>query len=155
MPAKWERKHLSYFFLKKQKLFDFLKNFCYNIYKKIQKVFSTIEEKEVSTLTIKEMLKSGKSVNDLYKEISDAQREIDAEKRKAAEQEKKEKAVAAAREKVVQAMKEYSRILYGVEPDVKLMDNFNSDLAEIEKASKFVTVSDDERIKKFLRGIML
>ena len=108
----------------------------------------------MSTLTIKEMLKSGKSVNDLYKEISDAQREIDAEKRKAAEQEKKEKAVAAAREKVVQAMKEYSKILYGVEPDIKLMDNFNKDLAEIENASKLIGVDDDERIRKFLRGIM-
>lgn len=100
------------------------------------------------------MLKSGKSVNDLYKEISDAQREIEAEKKKAAEQEKKEKEIAAAREKVVQAMKEYSKIMYGVEPDVKLMDNFNADLAEIEKASKLVTVNDDERLRKFLRGIM-
>ena len=100
------------------------------------------------------MLKSGKSVNDLYKEINDAQREIEAEKKAAAEQEKREKEVAAAREKVVQAMKEYSKIMYGVEPDVKLMDNFNSDLAEIEKASKLVTVSDDERLRKFLRGIM-
>ena len=105
-------------------------------------------------MTIKDMLKSGKSVNDLYKEISDAQREIEAEKKKAAEQEKKEKEIAAAREKVVQAMKEYSKIMYGVEPDVKLMDNFNADLAEIEKASKLVTVNDDERLRKFLRGIM-
>ena len=105
-------------------------------------------------MTIKDMLKSGKSVNDLYKEINDAQREIEAEKKAAAEQEKREKEVAAAREKVVQAMKEYSKIMYGVEPDVKLMDNFNSDLAEIEKASKLVTVSDDERLRKFLRGIM-
>ena len=32
-------------FLKKQKLVDKLKNFWYNIYKKIQKVFSTIESK--------------------------------------------------------------------------------------------------------------
>jgi hypothetical protein len=100
------------------------------------------------------MLKSGKSVNDLYKEINDAQREIEAEKKKAAEQEKRSKEVAAAREKVVQAMKEYSKIMYGVEPDVKLMDNFNSDLAEIEKASKLITVNDDERLRKFLRGIM-
>ena len=100
------------------------------------------------------MLKSGKSVEDLCNEINQAQREIDAEKKKAAEQEKKEKEVAAAREKVVQAMKEYSKIMYGVEPDVKLMDNFNSDLAEIEKASKLITVNDDERLRKFLRGIM-
>ena len=105
-------------------------------------------------MTIKDMLKSGKSVEDLYKEINDAQREINAEKKKAAEQEKKEKEVAAAREKVVQAMKEYSKIMYGVEPDVKLMDNFNSDFAEIEKASKLITVNDDERLRKFLRGIM-
>lgn len=108
----------------------------------------------MSTLTIKEMLKSGKSANELYKEITDAQREIDAEKKAAVEQEKKSKEVAAAREKVVQAMKEYSKVLYGVDPDVKLMDNFNSDLAEIEKASKLVTVSDDERLRRFLRGIM-
>ena len=105
-------------------------------------------------MTIKDMLKSGKSVEDLCNEINQAQREIDAEKKKAAEQEKKEKEVAAAREKVVQAMKEYSKIMYGVEPDVKLMDNFNSDLAEIEKASKLITVNDDERLRKFLRGIM-
>ena len=70
------------------------------------------------------------------------------------EQEKKEKEVAAAREKVVQAMKEYSKLIYGVEPDIKIMDNFNNDLAEIEKASKLVTVDDDEKIRKFLRGIM-
>ena len=110
-------------------------------------------------MTIKDMLKSGKSPEDLIKEITDAQREIkkeeEAAKRKAAEQEKKEKAVAAAREKVVQAMKEYSKIMYGVEPDVKLMDSFNSDLAEIEKASKLVTVDDDERIRRFLRGILM
>ena len=99
------------------------------------------------------MLKSGKSVEDLYKEINDAQREITAEKKKAAEQEKREKEVAAAREKVVQAIKEYSKLVYGVEPDVKLMDDFNDDLAAIERASKLVTVNDDEKIRKFLRGI--
>lgn len=108
----------------------------------------------MSTLTIKDMLLSGKTPDDLLKEITKAQREIEADKKKAAEQEKKEKEVAAAREKVVQAMKEYSKIMYGVEPDVKLMDNFNSDLAEIEKASKLITVNDDERLRKFLRGIM-
>ena len=75
--------------------------------------------------------------------------------KKKAEQEKKEKAVAAARQKVVDAMKEYSKVLYGVDPDVKLMDNFNSDLAEIEKASKLVAIDDDERIRKFLRGILM
>ena len=100
------------------------------------------------------MLKSGKTPDDLLKEITKAQREIEAEKKEAAEQEKKSKEVAVAREKVVQAMKEYSKVLYGVDPDVKLMDNFNSDLAEIEKASKLVTLSDDERLKRFLRGIM-
>jgi hypothetical protein len=101
------------------------------------------------------MLKGGKSPEDLIKEINDAQREINAEKKAAAEQEKKEKKVAAAREKVVQAMKEYSTLIYGVEPDIKLMDNFNSDLAEIEKNVKLVTVDDDERIRRFLRGLML
>lgn len=106
-------------------------------------------------MTIKEMLKSGKTPDDLLKEINQAQREIDAEKRKAAEQEKKEKAVAAAREKVVQAMKEYSKILYGVEPDITLMDGFNKDLAEIEKTTKLVTVDDDERIRRFLRGLLV
>lgn len=111
------------------------------------------KKKEVSTLTIKEMLLSGKTPDDLLKEINKAQREIDAEKKAAAEQEKKEKEIAAAREKVVQAMKEYSKLIYGVEPDIKIMDNFNNDLAEIEKASKLVTVDDDERIRKFLRGI--
>ena len=105
-------------------------------------------------MTIKEMLEAGKTPEDLYKEIHQAQREINAEKEAAAKQEEKEKAVAAAREKVVQAMKEYSKVMYGVEPDVKLMDNFNSDLAEIEKASKLITVNDDERLRKFLRGIM-
>ena len=100
------------------------------------------------------MLKAGKTPDELLKEINQAQREIDAEKKAAVEQEKKEKAVAAAREKVVQAMKEYSKVMYGVEPDVKLMDNFNSDLAEIEKASKLITVNDNERIRKFLRGTM-
>ena len=100
------------------------------------------------------MLKAGKTPDDLLKEINKAQREIDAEKKAAVEQEKKEKAVAAARQKVIDAMKEYSRVLYGVDPDVKLMDNFNSDLAEIEKASKLVSVSDDERLRRFLRGIM-
>ena len=106
-------------------------------------------------MTIKEMLKAGKTPEDLYKEIFQAQREINAEKIAAAEQEKKEKAVAAAREKVVQAMKEYSKVMYGVEPDVELIDSFNSDLAEIEKASKLITVDDDERIRKFLRGILM
>ena len=101
------------------------------------------------------MLKSGKTPDDLLKEINQAQREIDAEKRKATEQEKKEKAVAAAREKVVQAMKEYSKILYGVEPDITLMDGFNKDLAEIEKTTKLVTVDDDERIRRFLRGLLV
>lgn len=105
-------------------------------------------------MTIKEMLLGGKTPDDLYKEIHQAQKEIDAEKKATAEQEKRKKEVAAAREKVVQAMKEYSKVLYGVDSDVKLMDNFNSDLAEIEKASKLVTVSDDERLKKFLRGIV-
>lgn len=105
-------------------------------------------------MTIKEMLKSGKTPDELLKEINQAQREIEAEKKKAVEQEKKEKEVAAAREKVVQAMKEYSKVLYGVDPDVKLMDGFNSDLAEIEKASKLITVDDDKRIRRFLRGIM-
>jgi hypothetical protein len=101
------------------------------------------------------MLKGGKSPEDLIKEINDAQREINAEKKAAAEQEEKEKKVAAAREKVVQAMKEYSTLIYGVEPDIKLMDNFNSDLAEIEKKVNLVTVDDDERIRRFLRGLML
>jgi len=109
----------------------------------------------VSTLTIKEMLKAGKTPEELIKEINDATREIDAEKKKAVEQEKKNKEVAAAREKVIQAMKEYSKILYGVEPDITLMDGFNKDLAEIEKASKLVTVDDDERIRRFLRGILM
>lgn len=106
-------------------------------------------------MTIKEMLKAGKTPQDLLKEINDAQREIDAEKKKVAEQEKKEKAVAAAREKVVQAMKEYSKVLYGVEPDITIMDGFNNDLAEIEKASKLVISDDDEKIRRFLRGLML
>lgn len=109
----------------------------------------------MSTLTIKDMLLSGKTPDDLLKEINQAQREIDAEKKKAAEQEKKNKEVAAAREKVVQAIKEYSKVMYGVEPDITLMDNFNKDLAAIEKASKLVTVDDDERLKRFLRGLML
>ena len=108
-------------------------------------------------MTIKEMLKNGKSPEDLIKEINDATREIkeEAAARKKAEAEKKERAVAAARQKVVDAMKEYSKVLYGVDPDVKLMDNFNSDLAEIEKASKLVAIDDDERIRKFLRGILM
>ena len=103
------------------------------------------------------MLKNGKSPEDLIKEINDATREIkeEAAARKKAEQEKKEKAVAAARQKVVDAMKEYSKVLYGVDPDVKLMDNFNSELAEIEKASKLVGINDDERIRRFLRGILM
>lgn len=109
----------------------------------------------MSTLTIKEMLKSGKTPDDLLREINQAQREIEAEKKKAAEQEKKNKEVAAAREKVVQAMKEYSKVMYGVEPDITLMDDFNKDLEKIEKASKLVTVDDDERLKRFLRGLML
>ena len=117
------------------------------------------KEKEVSTLTIKEMLKSGKSPEDLIREINNAQREIkaeeDAAKRKAAEQEKKNKEVAAAREKVIQAMKEYSKVMYGVEPDITLMDDFNKDLEKIEKASKLVTVDDDERIRRFLRGLLV
>ena len=100
------------------------------------------------------MLKSGKTPDELLKEINQAQREIEAEKKKAAEQEKKEKAVAAAREKIVQAMKEYSKVMYGVEPDIKLIDSLNSDLERIEKASKLVTVDDDERIRRFLRGIV-
>ena len=49
----------------------------------------------MSTLTIKEMLKSGKTPDDLIREINNAQREIkaeeDAAKKKAAEQEKKER----------------------------------------------------------------
>ena len=101
------------------------------------------------------MLESGKTPDDLLKEINQAQREIEKEKKAAAEQEKKNKAVAAAREKVVQAMKEYSKVMYGVEPDITLMDDFNKDLEKIEKASKLVTVDDDERIRKFLRGILM
>lgn len=100
------------------------------------------------------MLESGKTPDDLLKEINQAQREIEKEKKAAAEQEKKNKEVAAAREKVVQAMKEYSKVMYGVEPDITLMDDFNKDLAEIEKVSKLVTVDDDEKIRKFLRGIV-
>ena len=110
-------------------------------------------------MTIKEMLKNGKSPEDLIKEINDATREIKKEEeaaaRKKVEAEKKEKEVAAARQKVVDAMKEYSKTLYGVDPDVKLMDNFNSDLAEIEKASKFITIDDNEIIRRFLRGILM
>ena len=110
-------------------------------------------------MTIKEMLKHGKSPEDLIKEINDATREIKKEEeaaaRKKVEAEKKEKAVAAARQKVVDAMKEYSKTLYGVDPDVKLMDNFNSDLAEIEKASKLITIDDNEIIRRFLRGILM
>ena len=110
-------------------------------------------------MTIKEMLKAGKTPEELIKEINDATREIkkedEAAAREKAEAEKREKAVAAARQKVVDAMKEYSRVLYGVDPDVKLLDNFNSDLAEIEKASKLVSIDDDERIRRFLRGILM
>lgn len=101
------------------------------------------------------MLLSGKTPDDLLKEINQAQREIDAEKKKAAEQEKKNKEVAAAREKVVQAMKEYSKVMYGVEPDITLMDDFNKDLEKIEKATKLVTVDDDERLRRFLRGLLV
>ena len=100
------------------------------------------------------MLESGKTPDDLLKEINQAQCEIEKEKKAAAEQEKKNKAVAAAREKVVQAMKEYSKVMYGVEPDITLMDDFNKDLEKIEKASKLVTVDDDEKLRKFLRGIV-
>ena len=104
------------------------------------------------------MLKAGKTPEDLIKEINDATREIkkedEAAARKKAEAEKKEKAIADARQKVVDAMKAYAKVLYGVEPDVKLMDDFNSDLAEIEKASKLITVDDDERLRRFLRGIL-
>ena len=111
----------------------------------------------MSTLTIKEMLKSGKTPEELVREINSAKRELDKE----AEQEKKKKEAAAAREKqvqiarqkVVDAMKEYSKVLYGVEPDIKLMDSFNSDLKEIEAGARFV--SDDDKIKKFLRSMML
>ena len=105
-------------------------------------------------MTIKDMLRNGATPDDLLKEINKAQRELDAEK--AAEQEKKEKEkrVAAAREKVVQAMKEYSKEMYGMEPDITLMDNFNKDLTKIEQAVKPVTVSDDERLKRFLRGVL-
>ena len=101
------------------------------------------------------MLKAGKTPEELIKEINDATREIkkedEAAARKKAEAEKKEKAIVAARQKVIDTMKAYAKVLYGEEPDVKLMDDFNSDLAEIEK---LVTLDDDERLRKFLRGIM-
>ncbi len=86
------------------------------------------------------------------------------------EQEKKEKAeaaakeraeheakVKAARDKVIEAMKEYSKAMYGTEPDIKLMDNFNSDLKDIEAAANGIVKkvqNDDETIRRFLRGIL-
>ena len=110
-------------------------------------------------MTIKEMLQNGKTPDELIKEISAAQREITREKeeaqRKAEQEKKRSEAVAGARQKVVEAMKEYSKLLYGVEPDIKLMDSFNKDLAAIEGASKLVTVDDDEKLRRFLRGILM
>ena len=99
-------------------------------------------------MTIKDMLKAGKTPEELMKEINDAQRELTREK-------DKEKAVAAARQKVVDAMKEYSKLLYGREPDIRLMDNFNKDLKDVENAGKLVGISDDDRIRRFLRGLMI
>lgn len=101
------------------------------------------------------MLRNGATPDDLLKEINKAQRELDAEKKAEQEKEKKAAKVAAAREKVVQAMKEYSKEMYGVEPDITLMDNFNKDLKDIENAVKPITVDDDERIRRFLRGILM
>lgn len=101
------------------------------------------------------MLRNGATPDDLLKEINKAQRELDAEKKAEQEKEKKAAKVAAAREKVVQAMKEYSKEMYGVEPDITLIDNFNKDLKDIEKAVKPITVDDDERIRRFLRGILM
>ena len=90
----------------------------------------------MSTLTIKEMLASGKTPDDLLKEINQAKRELEQERkekeREAAKQKEHAEKVAAARDKVVQAMKEYSKLLYGVEPDITLMDGFNKDLKSIE-----------------------
>ena len=91
----------------------------------------------------------------LAKQEQERKKKAEAEEvKKKAEAAAKEKEVASARQKVIDAMKEYSKVMYGVEPDVKLMDNFNADLASIEKASKLLTVSDDEKLRKFLRGIM-
>ena len=90
--------------------------------------------------------------------VAEQEKEKRIEAEKKAEQEKKKKAVAAARQKVVDAMKEYSKAMYGTEPDIKLMDSFNSDLAEIEKrftdVDKMIGVDDDATLRKFLRGLM-
>jgi len=90
--------------------------------------------------------------------IAEQEKEKKIEAEKKAEQERKKKAVAAARQKVVDAMKEYSKAMYGTEPDIKLMDNFNTDLAEIEKRFAEldnIGIDDDARLRKFLRGIMM
>ena len=101
------------------------------------------------------MLKAGKTPEDLIKEINAATREIKKEEAAAAKRAENEKKVVAARAKVVEAMKEYSKLMYGVEPNIEIMDSFNKDLEKIEKASKLVSVDDDERIRKFLRGILM
>jgi len=96
--------------------------------------------KEMNEDIFRRMLDAGRTPEEIYeiakKKAAEMKKEQEEAKKLAAEQKKKEKAVAGARAKVVEAMKEYSTLLYGVEPDIKLMDAFNADLKLIEQNAK-------------------
>ena len=74
-------------------------------------------------MTIKDMLKSGKTPDDLIKEINNAQREINAEKNK------REK----LKDEFVKAAINYYKALHGQEPAPEVVGQF---IDRIEKAEK-------------------
>ena len=96
--------------------------------------------KEMNEDIFRRMLDAGRTPEEIYeiakKKAAELKEEQEKAKRLAAEQKKKEKAVAGARIKVVEAMREYAKLIYGVEPDIKLMDAFNMDLERIEQGAK-------------------
>ena len=93
------------------------------------------------------MLKAGKTPEDLYKEIHQAQREINAEKEKADKLEK-------TRDKLVEAAIEHTKALYGKDPDPKQIEIFINRLKAEENQAN-TPMSDDAKLRKFLDSVWM
>ena len=119
----------------------------------------------MNTDSIKELLASGRTPEEIYEtikktdaEIKKAKEEADAAQRRAAA-DKRKKELEKARIAMLAALGDYISTLTGEKVDTEDLNTLDKEFAILEagiapKEQKKVSVSDDEAIRRFLKWIM-
>ena len=112
----------------------------------------------MNTDSIKELLASGRTPEEIYETIKKTDAEIKKVKAEA-EADKRKKELDAARGKMLAGLGEYITVLVGEKIDPRDLEVLEKEFLRLEAGmdkpeKKKVSVSDDEAIRRFLRWIM-